>query len=107
MATVSWSVLAEGFVPDTTPADIFNAGADEVWVKLVTLFNDDAAQQAVVLYVLRSGGTTRKVARYVLDQNESASWDLEIALGPGDSIQAVTTTASAVHYTVSGGTKVP
>lgn len=75
------------------------------YVKQLYLFNNNAATQTIFLYLVSSGGTQTTWHRIVLAQNESAHVleDGEsVTLTPGDSIQAITTTASAVDYTITG-----
>ena len=97
--------IADGQVANA-PAAIYTVpGATKAYLKTVTLFNTNAAEQTVVLRVVRSGGTPRVWKRFVLAQNESgeaidAAGSLE--LSTGDAITAETTTAAAVDYTVTG-----
>lgn len=97
-------VLGEGQLPNTKTA-IYTVPASTVaYIKRFSLFNDNAADQTVIIYV-KPGATSRKWRRYVLAQNESAEV-LEagdsLILEAGDQIEAETTTASAVDYVISG-----
>lgn len=100
--TFTTKVLADGQIASSA-ADVFTATAT-TYVKQFTLFNDNAAQQTIIIW-LNTSGTNRKVRQIELNQNESAelldggqAWILE----NGDKIRASTTTASAVDYTIAG-----
>lgn len=96
--------LSQGEV-QTALAALFAASAALcTYVKGVSLFNKNAATQTIDVYV-SIGGTDRRYRRFVLAQFESAdvlsegnTWELS----NGDSIKAITTTANAVDYTVTG-----
>lgn len=75
------------------------------YIKQLYLFNNNAATQTILLYLVPNAGSQTSWHRIVLAQNESAHVleDGEsVTLTPGDAIQAVTTTASAVDYTSTG-----
>ena len=101
--------LADGFVATSVGA-IFTATADTAtYVKSITLGNTNAAEQTVKLYINNSG-TNRFWRQFTLAQYESADvldGAQSIILSDGDSIQAETTTSSAVAYTVSGVEETP
>lgn len=97
--------LSDGQLATSIGALYTVPGATKAYVKALVLFNDNAAQQTIVLYIKRSGGTRRKWRRFVLEQNETANPIEEggsITLSTGDAIEAITTTATAVDYTVTG-----
>ncbi len=105
MTTFTPKALADGFVANSVGA-IVTAGAGVIatYIKQITLGNINAAEQTINLYINYSG-TNRFWRRFVLAQYESADvldGAQSILLGPNDSIQADTTTASAVAYVVSG-----
>lgn len=95
-----------GQLPDTTPAPIVTApGGQNLYIKQLLLFNENAATQTILLYLMPTGGTPLPFRQLVLEQNESAAVleDGEsITLTAGDEILAVTTTASAVDFTATG-----
>ena len=96
--------LSDGQLPNSIGV-IFTATADiATYVKTVSLFNTNVTQQIIDLYVNRSG-VNRQWRRIQLDQYESAealtNGDSKL-LEAGDTLLAVTTTASAVDYTVDG-----
>lgn len=97
--------LADGTLP-TSAADLYMGPASTaVYVKRLSLFNTNAAEQTIDLWLQHSGGTARRWRRYVLAQNESAEV-LEagdaVHLEAGDKIRAITTTAGAVDYYMTG-----
>lgn len=78
------------------------------YLKQVLLYNENAAAQTIQLWLFPSGGTAALFRQLVLSQNESAQLleDGEsITLSGGDTLQAMTTTAAAVDYTLTGVTE--
>lgn len=73
------------------------------FVKRITFGNNSTTTQTLLLYLLRASSTKRLLRQYSLAQYETGDYD-EIVLSAGDAIQAVTTTASEVDYTVFGAT---
>ncbi len=102
--TFTTAVLSDGQVPSTQGAIITGAAATVTYVKRISLYNTNAAAQTIDLYINVSG-TARRWRRYLLNQNESAEV-LEngdaVILEASDTIEAVTTTASAVDYYCCG-----
>ncbi len=97
--------LADGQLA-TSAGTLYTATAVKAYLKNLFLFNTNAAEQTVELYLKRSGGTSRLWKRYVLAQYESADvLDKELLLGSGDLIEGLTTTATAVNYYVAGVTE--
>ena len=105
MATFTAKTIADGQLA-TSEGDIYLVpGATKGYVKQVTLYNTNAAQQTIYVFIKRSGGTSRCIRRFVIDQYESV--DLvddgdTLELSTGDAIRAYTTTATAVDYVVMG-----
>jgi hypothetical protein len=76
-----------------------------VYPRFLSLFNTNAATQTILIYLKRSGSTSRSLRRYELEQYESALvFDRhdDLALSAGDVIEGATTTASAVEYFLGG-----
>lgn len=74
------------------------------YVKQVFLFNGNTVAQTIDLW-LNTGGTALRWRRLVLQQNEAADvleHGESVQLESSDSIEAVTTTAAAVDYTITG-----
>lgn len=93
--------IADGQLP-TTKGTLFAIPAlTWAYVKNITVFNTNAATQTVLLY-LNTTGTSRRIARFVLAQNEWAEYTQPRELEAGDLIEGETTTASAVDYTIDG-----
>lgn len=103
------AALADGLVP-TVQAAIYTCPASTVvYLKSVTLFNKNAVQQTILLYLTRTG-TARFWRRFVLEQYESAAvldHGESVILETGDALEAATTTTNAVDYTVSGIRETP
>lgn len=81
-------------VPDGTTA----------YVKQIFLHNVSATKQVIDLW-LKANATARKWRRLELEQNESADLleDGEaLQLEQGDTIEALTTTAAVVSFTITG-----
>lgn len=104
MSTFAGKVLADGQLA-TAKTQLYTAGAGvTAFVKRMSIFNTNAAQQTILVYI-NASGTSRKWRRYVLEQNESA--DLldagdALILEAGDKIEAETTTSTAVDYFIMG-----
>jgi hypothetical protein len=95
--------IADGQVA-TSWAAIFTAAA-KVIIKSCDFLNTNAAQQTIEVGVTRSGSSRRIVGRAVLDQNEKyalVSDGEALVLSSGDTLDAQTTTATAVDFTVTG-----
>jgi len=92
--------LADGQV-STSAAEILSGGAAGAQRVTCSFVNTNAAAQTLIVTFKRNGGTSRVIRRAVLAQYES----LEIRglpMDAGDSLLAVTTTASAVDYVIGG-----
>ncbi len=101
--------LADGTLPNAQAAIYTSPAATVTYVSSVSLYCDTATPQTVVLYIKRSGGTARKWRRYVFNEQHDHAEVLEsgarIVLAAGDAIEAVSTTASVVPYTITGVTE--
>ena len=73
------------------------------FVKTITFGNTGSSSQTILLYLLRSGSSKRLLRQYQLAQYETGNYG-DIVLSTGDALQAITTTASQVDYTVVGTT---
>jgi hypothetical protein len=98
--------MADGQLSNSV-ASIYTVGSpySTAFVKNIVLFNNSATPQTVTVYILRSGSTKRGYRQFQMAQYESVDvvqGGQSIELSVGDAIQAVTTTASEVDYTVWG-----
>lgn len=104
------TILANGQVATTraiifkvTDADILNT--ERTLIDKVTFFNENIAEQTAILFVKERFGSSRKIRQFKLLQNEGGEY-LEpgdnLPLEIGDSLEAETTTASAVNFVVFG-----
>lgn len=84
-----------------TKTTIYTASSVTAYRPCVTFFNTNAATQTITLYYKASAGTSRSLRQFSLAQFQSAVFDERLILNTGDVLEAVTTTASAVDYTVS------
>ena len=99
--------LADGQVASSVGSIYTSTGVKTI-VKSATFFNTNATAQTLNVYVTRSGGTRRQLYRDA-SMAQYTSFDLlsqgeVLVLSAGDSIDADTTTASAVDYVITGAT---
>lgn len=97
--------FADGTLPNAQGAILTVPASTWYYIKQISLFNSNAAEQTILLYLKQAGGTARLWRRYVLAQNESAEVledGVVVTLEANDTIEAVTTTASAVPYFITG-----
>lgn len=97
--------LADGQLPSTKAAIYICPASTVAYIKSITLFNTNASDQTILLYINPAGGSSRTWKRYVLAQNEHADVigaATSIILEAGGAIEAETTDGSAVDYTISG-----
>ena len=104
------TILASGQL-ETSKSTIFEVNRTDVFttagvkVEKVTFFNENPAQQTAILFVKPRFGTSRRVRQFQLLENEGGEY-LEpgenLPLENGDTLEAQTTTASAVNFVVYG-----
>lgn len=100
--SMTGKLLADGQVANTEGA-IYTVPASSIaYIKSVSFHNTNAATQTLILYVRNGAGSSRVVARWSLLQDETGFYNGSIALEDGDTLRAVTTTASAVDYVITG-----
>lgn len=101
------SILSDGTVAiaKTTIYEvdpIFFAKSD---VEKIVLFNTSSTDQTAILYVKVRNGTSKILRQFVLQENEGGEYlepGEQLLLDAGDIIEAETTTASVVDFTVFG-----
>jgi len=104
------TILASGQVATTkvtifkvTDTDILNTG--RALIDKITFFNENVVEQTAILFVKERFGSSRKIRQFKLLQNDGGEY-LEpgdnLAMEIGDSLEAETTTASAVNFIVFG-----
>lgn len=91
--------LADGQVGTTAATLLSGADAPPTGRVDVVLQNTTSAVQTVVLTYTRAGGTARRLARFVLEENQQAVYR-GVPLQPDDTLLGVTTTASVVDYLI-------
>jgi hypothetical protein len=97
-------VLADGQLPDAQAAIYTVPFGAAAYVKQLLLFNTNAAAQTIDVW-LNTSGTPRQWHRLVLQENEAApllEHGESLQLESGDTVEAVTTTAGAVDFTITG-----
>jgi len=100
--SMTGKLLADGQVANSEGA-IYTVPASSIaYIKSVSFHNTNAATQTLILYVRNGAGSSRVVARWSLLQDETGFYNGSIALEDGDTLRAVTTTASAVDYVITG-----
>jgi hypothetical protein len=96
--------LSDGQLSDSQAA-IYTVPADTAaYVKFLSLYNTSASPQTVTLWINVSG-TARAWKQFVLQQDDFEDImpaGLVLTLETGDTIEAVSTDASAVDYVISG-----
>jgi len=104
MPTMNIKSLADGQLAIAT-GDLYTVPAStETIIKTITLVNGHTSAVAVNLYILRSGGTARKIIPKDLSLGVGylLAYDDEITLEAGDKIQGDADTAAVVDYIISG-----
>ena len=97
--------VTNGQLPNVQASILTCPPGTNYYLKQIYLFNNNAAQQTIMLYLVTAGSSQTTWHRLVLALNESAHMleDGEsVTLTPGDSLQAVTTTGAAVDFTITG-----
>lgn len=102
MTTMVGKLLANGQVANTEGAIYTVPASTTAYIKSVSFHNTNAATQTLIMYIRDGAGTSRIVARWSLLENETAFYNGSLALEATDTLRAVTTTASAVDYVVTG-----
>jgi len=104
--TYTGASLADGQVGGSA-ANVYAVPSGKTAViKTFSVYNTNTTAETVKAYVLRKGGTARQIGIAVLAQNESKEFiDNAITLSSEDSLQAETTTASKVDYSITGATE--
>lgn len=107
MTTFTGASLADGQVASSVGAIYTCPGSTVAFIKQVSFFNNSATPQTVVVSVTRLTSSARKLMQFTLNQNEVGYLvgpGSSIELSAGDTINAVTTTATQVDYFVTGVT---
>src|SRR5690242_12765318 len=96
-------VLADGQLPAAV-ATLYTATGQAVMVKFFRCHNAGSTSETVIIYVNISG-TRRIIGRCALEAGETfvvIDKDDVLTLENGDTIDAVTTTATTVDYVITG-----
>ena len=96
------SILGQGQLPNAEGSLYAVPGATEAVVKKITIHNQNTSVETVIIYIKKSGGTSRIII-YVELGVRFTIYDHEAhALGAADDIRGETTTAVKVDYTIEG-----
>lgn len=102
--TFTGAVLADGQVASSKGTLYTVPGATVAYVRSASFHNTNAATQTLIVYV-NASGTSRVIGYFTLQQHETAylvTGGDAIVLAAGDLLEAVTTTATAVDYLITG-----
>jgi hypothetical protein len=102
MATSTPKILGEGQVAAAKATIYTCPSATTAIIRTVAFSHVAGGAQVVVLYVKISGGTSRVFSRANLTTNEFAHEEDIGTLGPGDEIEAETTNATSVDFSIMG-----
>lgn len=94
--------LANGQLEATAATLLAGSAAPPEGLVNVVLNNTGSSEETVLLTLQVRGGTARRVARVVLNENEAAHVK-GVPLATEDTLLAVTTNGSAVDYLVTVG----
>lgn len=95
-------ILAEGQLAAAKTTIYTAPSASQAIIRTVTFNHVAGGTQTIILYVKKSGSTSRVFSRAVLLTNEFAHEEDIGTLDTGDVLEAATTDASSVDYTVMG-----
>ena len=95
-------VLGQGQLPNAEGSLYLVPGGTTAVAKKITIHNRKATTETVIIYIKKSGGTSRIIIYVALKTRYTIIDDDPHALGAGDDIRGQTTTAAEVDYTVDG-----
>ena len=101
---ITIKLLGEGQLP-AAAGDLYEVpAATTAIIKTIILVNTHTTAEIVNLYILKLGGTARRIIPKDLSLGVSYSlvFDDEITLGADDKIRGDTTTASKVDFVIMG-----
>jgi hypothetical protein len=101
MATTP-KILAEGQLPAAKGTLYTVPAATHAIIRTVTFNQVAGGSQTVILYIKKSGSTSRVFSRAVLGTSEFAHEEDIGTLDTGDIIEGETTNAASVDYAVMG-----
>ena len=97
--------LADGQLP-AAKATIYTVPAlTKTYVKWLSVHSTSGTAQEVIIYVKRSGSTSRVIYRALMADAETGyviDKDMTLTLSTGDVIEGTTTTATVVDYLITG-----
>lgn len=102
MATTTPKVLAEGQVAAAKGTIYAVPAGQQAIIRTVAFGNVGGLTEMVILYVKKSGGTSKFFSRAQLDADEFAHEEEIGTLDAADELEAETTNATSVDYTIHG-----
>lgn len=100
--TISLKSLADG-VLTTTKTALYTAGTStQAVIDNITLVHTTSGDVTVKLYFLESGGTSRRIYRAELGDEEYGIMIYKKTLEAGDAIEGEASSGSVVDYVISG-----
>jgi hypothetical protein len=100
---IEGKLLAQGRVANTKTALYTVPASKSAFITNMRFYNTSANNETVIVYAIKNSGTSRIVARLVLQQHWLGKEESSFALEEGDSIEAETTNTNVVDFTISGG----
>ena len=95
-------ILGEGQLPNAEDSLYLVPGATTAIAKKITIHNTNTSVETVILYIKKSGQTSRIIIYVELGVKYSIHDISAHSLGAGDDIRGQTTTAAKVDYTIEG-----
>lgn len=102
MATSTPKILAEGQVTAAKGTIYTVPASKQAIIRTVAFTHVAGATQTVQLYVKKSGSTSRKFSRAQIATNEFAHEEDIGTLSAGDELEAETTSATSVDFSIHG-----
>lgn len=100
--TQTGKALADGHLPTSQGALYTCPAATVTYISEIELFQEHATPQTVTIWIKRDGTARKSMYRASWAQNCRAVRNRGLILEAGDTIEGVTTTATAVAYAISG-----
>lgn len=103
--TFTGKSLADGQLASTKGTIYTTPASTVAYVKFLSCHNTGSTTETVIIYVKRSGSSSRVIGRAVLQGNEHCRFidkDETITLAAGDLVEGVTTTATTVDFVITG-----
>ena len=104
--TILGKQLADGQLPAAEGTLYTCPAGNRAFIKSMVFANTAATTETVVIFLQPSGGTSRRLARVPISENETLYYNAPLVLDTGDLIRGQSTNVTAVDYTIYGATEV-